>query len=192
MSAADCTIVADGPSPTRSVPRGVAPADGRSGRQLRGKAVSDPTHLAVDLALSTTGIAWGPGALMHDTIHCPRTLRGGERLSWWRRRIREHLTNAKRPRITTLVVEAPFMSRSHPTGAVPLLKLHGAIEHQAHTAGVGFVEVENHILKKWATGKGNADKDAMVAAARDRGFDGADHNAADAWLLWRFWQERQQ
>lgn len=149
----------------------------------------DTTHLAVDLALSTTGVAWGPGGLMHDTIRCPSKLRGGERLSWWRRRIREHLTNTKRPRITTLVVEAPIMSRSHPTGAIPLLKLHGAIEHQAHVAGVAFVEVPPAMLKRWSTGRGNADKEAMLAAARDRGFDGDDHNACDAWLLHAFWRD---
>lgn len=35
-------------------------------------------------------------------------------------------------------------------------------------------------LKRFATGKGNADKRAMIAAARDHGFDPADDNEADA------------
>lgn len=41
-------------------------------------------------------------------------------------------------------------------------------------------------IKRHATGKGNADKDAMVAAARSRGFAPADHNEADALaiLMW--------
>lgn len=39
-------------------------------------------------------------------------------------------------------------------------------------------------IKKHATGKGNADKAAMVAAARSRGWNPADDNEADAlWLL---------
>ena len=38
-------------------------------------------------------------------------------------------------------------------------------------------------IKKHATGKGNADKAAMVAAARARGFDPADDNEADALAL---------
>jgi Holliday junction resolvasome RuvABC endonuclease subunit len=41
-------------------------------------------------------------------------------------------------------------------------------------------------IKKHATGRGNADKQAMVAAARARGFSPADDNEADAiaLLLW--------
>lgn len=35
-------------------------------------------------------------------------------------------------------------------------------------------------IKKFATGKGNADKDAMIAAARALGFAPADDNEADA------------
>ena len=39
-------------------------------------------------------------------------------------------------------------------------------------------------IKKFATGRGNADKGAMVDAARRRGFTPIDHNEADAlWLL---------
>lgn len=38
-------------------------------------------------------------------------------------------------------------------------------------------------IKKHATGKGNADKEAMLAAARARGFDPADDNEADALAL---------
>jgi len=41
-------------------------------------------------------------------------------------------------------------------------------------------------IKRHATGKGNADKAAMMAAARARGFSPADDNEADAIaiLLW--------
>lgn len=35
-------------------------------------------------------------------------------------------------------------------------------------------------IKKFATGKGNADKDAMIEAARKRGYTPADDNEADA------------
>ncbi len=35
-------------------------------------------------------------------------------------------------------------------------------------------------IKRHATGKGNADKEAMIAAARKRGFSPADNNEADA------------
>ena len=41
-------------------------------------------------------------------------------------------------------------------------------------------------IKRYATGKGNADKQAMIAAVRERGFDPSDDNEADAIaiLLW--------
>ena len=41
-------------------------------------------------------------------------------------------------------------------------------------------------IKRFATGKGNADKAAMIAAVRERGFEPADNNEADAIaiLLW--------
>ena len=41
-------------------------------------------------------------------------------------------------------------------------------------------------IKRFATGKGNAGKDAVVAAVRARGFSPADDNEADAIaiLLW--------
>ena len=41
-------------------------------------------------------------------------------------------------------------------------------------------------IKRYATGKGNADKAAMIAAMRARGFAPADDNEADALalLLW--------
>jgi Holliday junction resolvasome RuvABC endonuclease subunit len=38
-------------------------------------------------------------------------------------------------------------------------------------------------LKLWATGDGRADKNAMIAAARCRGYRGDHPDEADAWLL---------
>lgn len=146
------------------------------------------THLALDLALSTTGIAWGPNPTDCCVHRCPSKLAGGARLSWWRKRIREHLVDDKRPRITRVVVEAPVIHPNHRNGAIPLIKLHGAVEHQAWTAGVGFdATIAPASLKKWATGSGRADKDLMMAAARDRfGWTGSDDNEADAVLLWHY------
>jgi Holliday junction resolvasome RuvABC endonuclease subunit len=42
-----------------------------------------------------------------------------------------------------------------------------------------------HIKKHW-TGKGNANKDAMIEASRSRGFEPADDNEADAQALFDF------
>jgi Holliday junction resolvasome RuvABC endonuclease subunit len=52
--------------------------------------------------------------------------------------------------------------------------------------GIAYQGVPVGTIKRHATGKGNADKQAMIAAARTRGFAPADDNEADAIaiLLW--------
>ena len=52
---------------------------------------------------------------------------------------------------------------------------------EAHEIPYGGVPVGT--IKRHATGKGNADKAAMIAAARARGFEPADDNEADALAL---------
>jgi len=49
--------------------------------------------------------------------------------------------------------------------------------------GVETMPVHTAVLKKWTTGKGNANKEAMIEAARARGWEPADDNEADAQLL---------
>jgi hypothetical protein len=56
----------------------------------------------------------------------------------------------------------------------------------AELRGVPYEGVPVGTIKRHATGKGNADKDAMIAAARARGFSPADDNEADAITL-LFW-----
>ena len=51
-------------------------------------------------------------------------------------------------------------------------------------AGVEYCGVPVGTIKAHATGKGNANKDAMIAAARARGWTPTDDNEADAlWIL---------
>ncbi|WP_209426942.1 hypothetical protein [Pararhodobacter sp. SW119] len=56
----------------------------------------------------------------------------------------------------------------------------------AETARVPYQGVPVGTIKRHATGKGNANKDAMMAAARARGFSPADDNESDAIaiLIW--------
>jgi Holliday junction resolvasome RuvABC endonuclease subunit len=76
-------------------------------------------------------------------------------------------------------------------------KMQGALVHQAQLQAIvidwaqlngiesrGYSSKE---IKKWATGSGNASKEAMVAAARERwpGVKIIDDNHADALLLWQ-------
>ena len=52
--------------------------------------------------------------------------------------------------------------------------------------GIPYSGVPVGTIKRHATGKGNADKEAMIAAARARGFSPADDNDADAIAI-LFW-----
>ena len=56
----------------------------------------------------------------------------------------------------------------------------------AELRGIPYEGVPVGTIKRHATGKGNAPKEAMIAAARARGFSPADDNEADAIaiLLW--------
>ena len=56
----------------------------------------------------------------------------------------------------------------------------------AELRGIPYEGVPVGTIKRHVTGKGNANKDAMIAAARARGFSPADDNEADAiaLLLW--------
>ena len=76
--------------------------------------------------------------------------------------------------------------------------LHGLVRYNANALGLPFLLVEPTTVKFFATGKGRAEKDEMVAATVDKGFDlwdfGAStrHNVADAfWLAYvmRTWHQ---
>lgn len=53
----------------------------------------------------------------------------------------------------------------------------------AELRGIPYQGVPVGTIKKHATGKGNAPKEAMIAAAKARGFSPADDNEADALAL---------
>ncbi len=56
----------------------------------------------------------------------------------------------------------------------------------AEMRGVPYEGVPVGTIKRFATGKGNANKEAMIASARSRGFSSADDNEADAIAI-LFW-----
>ena len=63
-------------------------------------------------------------------------------------------------------------------------RLEGAAQLACSLIGLGFMDVPNQVIKKHATGKGNAKKPDMIVAARDRwGIEIIDDNHADALCL---------
>jgi Holliday junction resolvasome RuvABC endonuclease subunit len=139
------------------------------------------THLALDLSLSKTGVAWADGS---DVYTCPKGLTGGARLNWWALTIGEFVVLHHPNRV---VVEAPFLHAAHPSGSISLIELHGVIRYLAFQHGVDYVTVPPTTLKKEMTGSGKATKDDMIACANAlRPYEITDHNEADAVLLWHW------
>lgn len=88
--------------------------------------------------------------------------------------------------LTCVVQERPFTHKGFPgTNAVPF-GLQMATQMWCEHKGLNWSAVPPATIKKHATGKGNARKEAMLETARVRWpeLDVDDHNAADAlWLL---------
>jgi Holliday junction resolvasome RuvABC endonuclease subunit len=147
------------------------------------------TVVAFDLGLHTTGVCWAVDG--HDHFICPAKHRQSPmddvkrqaRLAWWKDTFRMILLPHPR---ADVFVEAPFMSRTHPSGSMELLKLHGVLAAVCADNALSLTHVENRTLKKWATGNGNAKKDEMLAAIQALGYEVDDDNEADACHLWRY------
>lgn len=70
---------------------------------------------------------------------------------------------------------------------IPSAKLVGVIELHAHENNLKVLGVSSTAIKKWATGKGNANKQAMLEAAEERfEIKTKDDDAIDALFLWHY------
>ncbi|MEO0035188.1 MAG: hypothetical protein RLZZ501_1211, partial [Pseudomonadota bacterium] len=70
--------------------------------------------------------------------------------------------------------------------------LMGVLTAWAEVRGVPYQGVTVQHIKKHATGKGNADKAAVIEAMRARGYTPADDNEADALALLHWAIDREQ
>ena len=137
--------------------------------------VTAPNVVGLDLSLTATGIA---AAGVADVLR-PKGLTGPERLAWLCDRVDAivKLHNA-----ALVVVEGYAYGRQNT--AHQLGELGGVIRLALWEAGIPYVDVPPSTLKKYATGRGNAGKEEVLAAAiRRLGYQGHDNNEADAlWL----------
>jgi len=113
-------------------------------------------------------------------LRAPRASSVGEAFRFFSRWLRELIDQHD---IEVLVFERAYGFRK---GSEFLAGL-AAVCHQQDDK-VAVVEANVSALKKWATGKGNADKAMMIGAARDYGYDTDDDNEADAYLLLRYFE----
>lgn len=149
-----------------------------------GESVNRPRVLAIDASLTCTGICLD-GAC--STLVPPKGCLGIPRLRW----IREHVLNfctdlvTEVPNVDLAVIEGlSFNSKSayaHEIGGLGYL-----IRVALTDYGVTWAEIPPANLKMFATGKGSAKKEVVLVDARERwGYQGYDHNEADALILYR-------
>lgn len=138
--------------------------------------------LALDLSLVSTGVA-----TEHGTSRIKSKLKGVERLIEIREALREILAT-NRPDV--VFVEGYAMGAK---GRVfDIGELGGVVKVLLADLSIPCEVVPPASLKKWATGKGNANKDTMLETAiRKFGFEGHGNDEADAWLLYKYgvWHE---
>lgn len=142
--------------------------------------------VGLDLSLTTTGIATVAGCEVLRT-----DLRGCERLAWLREMVLvacgERVLQAGTaltftPLADLVVLEDYAYSRANQAHQIG--ELHGVIRLALHEAEIPVALVAPTARAKYATGKGNAGKAEVLAAAiRRLGYDSHDDNEADAlWL----------
>lgn len=73
----------------------------------------------------------------------------------------------------------------HTASIIHAAKMVAIIETFCTENGINYTAFSAQEVKKFATGKGNANKDAMVKAAQEQyGYTGTDDNVADALHIW--------
>jgi crossover junction endodeoxyribonuclease RuvC len=138
---------------------------------------------AIDLSLTRTGWALTRGGRRHYGSIIPKST-GMPRID----HIMDALETLLHPESgggldTELVVlEGPAL-HAQGRGVCDRWALRGVVLYHLHMSGVPFVEIPPASMKKFATGNGNANKDAMVAAAiRHFDYPGENNDEADSWI----------
>lgn len=134
--------------------------------------------VGLDLSLTGTGVSISGDA----TMVCTTRLRGVERLI----HLRDAVLRVCDKPDTLVVVEGFAFGTGRQSGSYEIGGLGWVVRVALHEAGVVWVDVPPAVLKKFATGKGNAGKPDMLAAAIRVGYEGpTDDNCVDAWWLQR-------
>lgn len=153
---------------------------GRRAKGARSEVVTAavPNVIGLDLSLTMTGVATAAGSF---AIRCGNE-RGMARLATVRNRVIGVVS--RNGRADLVVIEGYSMGTARQSShAHGLGELGGVVRLVLWEAGVPYVDVPPACLKKYATGAGNARKEAVLIAAVRRGAEVQDNNEADAWWL---------
>ncbi len=140
--------------------------------------------LAIDLG-TTTGFATARNGLVHSGTACFRPARfqgGGMRYLLFAHWLDEMAALGP--------IESVWFEEVRRHAATDAAHVYGGLMATltawCERRGIPYAGIPVGTIKKHATGKGNADKAAMIAAARAAGFNPADDNEADALALLRY------
>lgn len=135
--------------------------------------------MGLDLSLTRTGVAFEPVGEEVRSELIPTTGRIGVRLKLIRDAVKAYLYKA---RLVELVLIEGHLNHSYSAGTVGMV--HGAVRVLLQDEGIPYATIPPTSLKRYATGRGNADKAAMILAAYKRsGREFIDDNQCDAWWL---------
>ena len=140
--------------------------------------------MGLDISLAGTGLSiWWQNPVIVQTLKT--TTADGDLVVRTDFVIRSVFKAIRQYKPDLIAVEAPAF---HPVRGMDTrgLEVAGAVKWALHFKDVVFVLVGTGTLKKFATGSGNAGKDAMVAAAREWLPELKDHNQADAMFLAKY------
>jgi Holliday junction resolvasome RuvABC endonuclease subunit len=131
--------------------------------------------MGLDLSINGTGVCLPDGSTY--TIRC-NTSQGDHRLTIIRDRVRRDLAGVD------LVVLEDLPAKLQAAASKALGLVQGTVRITLLDAGVPYAVISPSTLKKFATGRGNCDKAAMILAAYKRsGIEFRDDNQADAYWL---------
>ena len=136
---------------------------------------------AFDLSLTETGYAiWSYDGLLCGTLVPPKEAkRGMPRLQWIRQAVFARAWGKD------IVLIEGYSYGSKGRAVINIGELGGVVRLMLYERQLTYLEVPPTVVKKLATGKGNASKDlVLVEAVKRLGYAGANNNEADAlWLL---------
>lgn len=135
--------------------------------------------VAFDLSLTGTAVC----ADGHTDMLRPGKRTGHQRLA----HILSHILEwTDQPDLQFVAIEG-YSYSSRATQAHKAGELGGLVRHSLWRRHIPYIDVPPSCVKKYATGRGNADKDAVIHAAIRRGGDlytGTTNDEADAFWIW--------
>lgn len=144
--------------------------------------------LGADLSLTKFGVVISDSptnVLFQARLVPPKGVFGPKRLVWARDRFSDLLEEYK----VELFVPEEYAFASSKSRAHGIGEAGGIIKAEVYERGIDTYNVPIGTLKKYATGSGNANKDAMrFHANQDRGFYAMNEDVADAFWLQDFGQ----